>query len=62
MANDISAKVINGRLVIELPFDAAGKPSATGKTRVHSSTHGNVAVTVPGLSQPLIVGVNAYTK
>ena len=65
--NSITARIEkdrNGseRLLISLPFDRPGRPSATGKTRVHASTHGNVATTCEVDGRPLIVGVNAYTK
>ncbi|MFA5321954.1 MAG: hypothetical protein WC373_04715 [Smithella sp.] len=35
-------------------------PSASGKTLVLSSTHGNVATTLIVKGKPVIVGFNAY--
>jgi hypothetical protein len=49
-------------LTITLDYDPAGAPSASGKTRVHASTHGNAATTAQVAGKVLVVGVNAYTK
>ncbi len=62
MSKAISAKVEGGNLVITLPLNQSGNLSATGKTRVHASSHGNQATTVEVNGKPLIIGVNAYTK
>lgn len=49
-------------LVIEIEIDKAGAPSASGKTRVHASTHGNVQAGIQINGKPLVIGLNAYTS
>jgi len=49
-------------IVIELPFDAIGRPSASGKSKVHASTNGNKPTNVEVGGKPLIIGVNVYTQ
>lgn len=57
-----TAEVKGNQLIITMDLDTQGRPSATGKTRVHASTHGNMATTAVVSGKPLILGVNAYTK
>lgn len=59
MAN-IEVKIENNRLVISLPIEK--HPSATGKTTVIASTHGNQPTTAQMDGKPVYVGVNAYIK
>ena len=60
--NTIEVKIDNGRLVISLPLNAQPAPSASGKTLVVASTHGNIATTAVVNGQPVVVGVNAYIR
>ena len=50
------------KLVIELPLNEKPTPSATGKTLVVASTHGNVATTAQVNGRPVVIGLNAYIK
>jgi hypothetical protein len=38
------------------------RPSASGKTLVVCSTHGNIATTAQVDGKPVVVGLNAYIK
>jgi hypothetical protein len=50
---------VNGsKLVIEVDLSADLGPSATGKSRMVASTHGNVVI--PGTD--VTIGVNAYRR
>jgi hypothetical protein len=60
--NGIQASVKAGKLVIELPLYKEPRPSATGKTLVVASTHGNIPTAVLVNGKPVIIGVNAYIK
>jgi hypothetical protein len=58
----MKAEIIDGKLLITLSLQTP-EPSASGKTLVVASTHGNV--TLPTLivaGKPLTIGVNAYIK
>jgi len=59
---ETTAAVKDGKLVITMDLDEAGRRSGSGKTMVHASTHGNMATTALVNGKPLILGVNAYTK
>ena len=48
------------RLIIECEYDREGSPSASGKTTVHCTTHGNVPVVIDGRTHYL--GLNVYTR
>lgn len=48
-------------LVIRLPLQEPTR-SASGKTMVVASTHGNQATTATVDGKPVIVGCNAYVK
>ena len=47
-------------LTIEIPFDAKGKASQSGKSKIHATTSGNQAVTIDG--DVMMLGVNLYKK
>lgn len=47
-------------LVIRLPLNPVPVPSATGKTLVVASSHGNKQTEATVNGQPVVVGVNAY--
>ncbi len=49
-----------GELVIRLPLNDPPASSASGKTLVVASTHGNQRTEALVNGQPVIVGVNAY--
>ena len=52
-----------GELTIKLKLDLAGRPSTSGKSKVHFSTNGNrVLENVKIGGTPLTIGVNAYTS
>lgn len=55
-----TAQVVGNNLIITLPINRPLVPSATGKTRVVASTHGNHPTTAIVEGKPVIVGVNAY--
>jgi hypothetical protein len=57
-----TAEVKGGKLIITMDLNETGQRSASGKTMVHASTHGNMATTAIVNGKPLIIGVNAYTK
>jgi hypothetical protein len=52
----------NNKLVITIDVNAKPTPSASGKTLVVASSHGNQQTTVTIDGKPLIVGVNAYVR
>ena len=56
----MKAYIENGELVIRLPLNKAPVLSASGKTLVIASTHGNQKTDAVVNGQPVIVGVNAY--
>jgi hypothetical protein len=63
MANQFSAKLENGVLVISIPIENKPFPaSSTGKSFTVASTHGPVATAVVVDGKPLVIGVNAYIK
>lgn len=63
----MNAKIINREgknyLVVEIEAETESpRPSATGKTLVVASTHGNLATTATVKGRPVVVGLNAYIK
>lgn len=63
MAQSRLQAVIEGiELVIRLPLNPTPVLSATGKTLVVASSHGNQETTAQVNGQPVIVGVNAYIR
>ena len=56
----MKASIENGELVIHLPLNKAPLRSASGKTLVVASSHGNQKTEAVVNGQPVIVGVNAY--
>ena len=57
----VSVVVENGMLVIRIPLQAP-TPSASGKTLVVASTHGNVVTSAQVEGKNVVIGVNAYIK
>lgn len=58
----MQATIKDGKLVIEIELQKPPAPSASGKTLVVASTHGNQVsgLTIDG--QSVVIGVNAYIK
>ena len=58
----LQAVIEGNELVIRLPLNPTPVLSATGKTLVVASSHGNQETTAQVNGQPVIVGVNAYIR
>lgn len=58
----MKAEIKNGELVITIPMNAQPQSSASGKTLVVASSHGNKATACVVQGKPVIIGVNAYIK
>ena len=52
----------NKKLIITIPVNDKPAPSASGKTLVVASSHGNQKTTAMINGKPIIVGVNAYIQ
>jgi hypothetical protein len=57
----MEAKIDGKNLVITIPMQNP-TPSATGKTLVVASSHGNIATTAQVNGKSITIGVNAYIK
>ena len=57
----MKAEIINGNLVLTLPLQKP-VPSATGKTLVVATSHGNQKTDAKVDGKQLWIGVNAYVK
>ena len=49
-------------LKLEIPIEGEPRPSASGKTLVVATSHGNQPTTLQVNGRPLMVGVNAFIK
>ncbi len=58
----IEAKIEDGMLVIKIPMNARPTPSASGKTLVVASSHGNVTTEARVDGKPVVLGINAYIR
>ena len=58
----MQATIRDGKLIIEIELQPPPAPSASGKTLVVASTHGNQATSLMIEGQPVVIGVNAYIK
>ncbi len=58
----MQATIKDGKLVIEIELQNPPTPSASGKTLVVASTHGNQKTDIMLEGQTVIIGVNAYIK
>ena len=58
----MQATIKNGKLFIEIDLQTPPVPSASGKTLVVASTHGNQVTGLLIEGQPVVIGVNAYIK
>ena len=56
----LTASIEGECLVIRVPLNAKPTPSASGKTLVVASSHGNKQTEVEVQGKPVFVGVNAY--
>jgi len=56
----VTAKIEGKELVIRLPLNSSPVPSATRKTLVVASSHGNKQTEAKVDGKPVTVGVNAY--
>jgi hypothetical protein len=56
----MTAKIVGNKLVIEVPLLPVPAPSASGKTLVVASTHGNKVTEARVQGKNVVVGVNAY--
>ena len=59
--SNITAEIKGKTLVITLDLQTPA-PSASGKTLVVASSHGNVATTAVVDGKPVTIGVNAYIR
>ena len=57
----LKVTVKNGKIVLEIPFNAEGTPSKSGKSLVHATTSGNQAIALQDGTQ-LSVGLNVFAK
>jgi hypothetical protein len=57
----MNAKIEKGNLVIVIPMQEP-TPSASGKTLVVASTHGNQPTTVEINGKRVVIGLNAYIR
>lgn len=58
----VQAVIEGNELVIRLPLNPTPVLSATGKTLVVASSHGNQETVAQVNGQPVVVGVNAYIR
>ena len=58
----MQATIKNGKLLIEIDLQTPPAPSASGKTLVVASTHGNQTTSLMIEGQSVVIGVNAYIK
>ena len=56
----LTATIEKNELVIRLPLNPTPVPSASGKTLVIASSHGNKQTEARVNGRPIVVGVNAY--
>jgi len=57
----MEAKIENGKLIIIIDLQEP-TPSASGKTLVVATTHGNVATQCLVEGKNVVIGLNAYIK
>jgi hypothetical protein len=58
----VKVEIKDGILVIEIPVKNPPSLSATGKTLLVASTHGNIPTDTLVDGKPLTVAVNAYIR
>lgn len=57
----MEVKIIDGKLIITIELQKP-TPSASGKTLVVATSHGNVVTDCIIDGKPVVVGLNAYVK
>lgn len=57
----MEARIEGKKLIVEIDLEDP-KPSASGKTLVVASSHGNMATAAKVNGQNVIVGLNAYIR
>jgi hypothetical protein len=57
----MTVEIKNNKLCIEIDLEKP-TPSASGKTLVVASTHGNTVTSAEVNGKPIIIGMNAYIK
>ncbi len=57
----MNVEIRDNKLCIEIDLETP-TPSASGKTLVVASTHGNMVTTAMVDGKPVIIGLNAYIK
>jgi len=57
----MEVKIENGKLIISIELQTP-TPSASGKTLVVATTHGNVTTDCVIDNKPVVIGLNAYIK
>lgn len=57
----MEVKIEDGKLIISIDMQEP-TPSASGKTLVVATTHGNVTTDCAIDGKPVVVGLNAYIK
>ena len=62
MADEMTATIDGETLVLRIPMDSPPRPSASGKTLVVASSHGNRPMDIEIQGRPITVGVNAYIR
>ena len=58
----MEVSIANGKMTIVIDVDPNPAPSASGKTLVVASTHGNVVTDAMVNGKPVTIGLNAYIK
>ena len=58
----MNARIEGSNLIITIPVNPTPTPSASGKTLVVASSHGNTATAAVVNGKPVIVGLNAYIR
>lgn len=57
----MKAEIKDGHLIITIPLQTPTL-SASGKTKIVATSHGNLATTATVEGKPVIVGINAWIK
>lgn len=58
----MKAEIVQGKLVVTIDITDPPQPSASGKTLVVATSHGNQATTAIVKGKPVVVGLNAYIR
>jgi len=58
----VTAKIEDGYLVVRVPMNPVPVTSASGKSKVVASTHGNKVTDLMVDGKQVIIGLNAYIK